>query len=141
MGSSCSNPLYESIKQLHSRTFKAFSVGILTVLIVPSACMNSNICTMARGIDIQMAMPKHAMRQKTRTDDDLIYVVQKDKMPLRNVINRSRMLRTLSLWETKRGQRSEYDAESVTYCSNRRLNFFVSLTTTIIGLAMLAIPI
>ncbi|KAL7943826.1 hypothetical protein V8C42DRAFT_328546 [Trichoderma barbatum] len=79
--------------------------------------------------------------QKTRTDDDLICVVQQDKAPLRRVVDSSRIFRSMSLSETKRGQASEHDAEDVSYYSEKRLDLFVSLTTTMIGLAMLVTPL
>ncbi|KAL6816727.1 hypothetical protein V8C40DRAFT_269178 [Trichoderma camerunense] len=79
--------------------------------------------------------------RKTRTDDDLICVVQKEKPPLRRVIDSSRIFRTMSLWEKERGDVSAHDMENVTYVSEQRLDFFVSLITTIIGLAMLVTPL
>ncbi|UKZ81906.1 hypothetical protein TrVFT333_009683 [Trichoderma virens FT-333] len=79
--------------------------------------------------------------RKTRTEDDLICVVQKEKPPLRRVIDSSRLFRTMDLWKMKRGQGSEDAIGDVIYFSERRLDLFVSLTTTIIGLAMLVTPI
>ncbi|EHK16063.1 uncharacterized protein TRIVIDRAFT_164287 [Trichoderma virens Gv29-8] len=72
---------------------------------------------------------------------DLICVVQKEKPPLRRVIDSSRLFRTMDLWKMKRGQGSEDAVGDVIYFSERRLDLFVSLTTTIIGLAMLVTPI
>lgn len=60
----CSNPLYEVINQLHHKILKAFSVGMLIMLIVLFAKMNSNICIMVVCMDIQMAMSMLALRQR-----------------------------------------------------------------------------
>ncbi|KAL7792735.1 hypothetical protein V8C43DRAFT_282327 [Trichoderma afarasin] len=87
------------------------------------------------------ACPETEDTRKIRTDDDLICVVQKEKPPLRRVIDSSRIFRTMSLWETKRGDVSEHDIGDITYFSEKRLDLFVSLTTTMIGLAMLVTPL
>ncbi|KAK4075168.1 uncharacterized protein Triagg1_4832 [Trichoderma aggressivum f. europaeum] len=84
---------------------------------------------------------KYKATRKTRTDDDLICVVQKEKPPLRRVMDSSRIFRTMSLWETKRGNLSAHDIENVTYFSEKRLDLFISLITTTIGLAMLVTPL
>ncbi|KAF3067680.1 hypothetical protein CFAM422_008367 [Trichoderma lentiforme] len=90
---------------------------------------------------IEEKLRKYKDTQKIRTDDDLICVVQKEKPPLRRVIDSSRIFRTMSLWETKRGDVSEHDIGDVTYFSEKRLDLFVSLTTTMIGLSMLVTPL
>ncbi|PKK44586.1 hypothetical protein CI102_10959 [Trichoderma harzianum] len=73
--------------------------------------------------------------------DDLICVVQKEKPPLRRVIDRSRIFRSMSLWEKKRENVSAHDMKNVLYVSEQRLDLFVSLITTMIGLAILVTPL
>lgn len=60
----CSNPLCEVINQPHHKISKAFSVGMLIMLIVLFAKMSSNICTTVAYMDIQMVMSMLALRQK-----------------------------------------------------------------------------
>ncbi|KAK0756999.1 hypothetical protein N5P37_010524 [Trichoderma harzianum] len=87
------------------------------------------------------ACPETEATRKTRTEDDLICVVQKEKPPLRRVIDRSRIFRSMSLWEKKRENVSAHDMKNVLYVSEQRLDLFVSLITTMIGLAMLVTPL
>ncbi|KAF5533630.1 phytase [Fusarium mexicanum] len=65
----------------------------------------------------------------TRLDDkdELIYLVQKYKTPLRHVIDNSTFLRTLWLWRTKKGAEPGYAADAVSYYSDKKMDRFVSL--------------
>ncbi|KAI0154248.1 hypothetical protein GGR57DRAFT_467663 [Xylariaceae sp. FL1272] len=65
--------------------------------------------------------------QRYLDHDDLIGVVPKDKLPLREFIDKSRRLRTLSIWRM-----NDIESEKeVTYYSEKRKNTFV--TSLIVG--------
>lgn len=74
-------------------------------------------------------------------DTDLISVVQRDKTPLRRVIDGSLLLRTLSIWKKEKKGVSSYDEENVTYYSAKRMDAFASGVIIAVGSAMLIAPI
>lgn len=72
--------------------------------------------------------------------EDLICLSRKDKTPLRQMIDSSLRLRTLSIWrDTSRP--SMGDSGHVSYFSDKKMNAFVSMMIVLIGTAMLIIPI
>ena len=73
--------------------------------------------------------------------DDLFCVHQKDKTPLRHVIDSSRRFRTMRLWRRKNAKVPEYEASDVTYYSVQRIDRFASAVIVIIGLTLLIIPL
>ncbi|KAI0181287.1 hypothetical protein GGR52DRAFT_577839 [Hypoxylon sp. FL1284] len=72
--------------------------------------------------------------------EDLICLSRQNKSPLRQLIDSSLRLRTLSIWrDTSRPPTGS--AGNVTYFSDRKMNAFVSMVIVFIGTAMLIIPI
>ncbi|XXG96974.1 hypothetical protein Hte_003267 [Hypoxylon texense] len=72
--------------------------------------------------------------------EDLICLSPKDKTPLRQLIDSSLRLRTLSIWrDTSRP--STRNLGHVSYFSDKKMNVFVSIMIIFIGTAMLIIPI
>ncbi|KAL2687391.1 hypothetical protein Neosp_004951 [[Neocosmospora] mangrovei] len=74
-------------------------------------------------------------------DKDLICVAQKDKTPLRRLIDSSLTIRTLPIWRHKDKAVPNYDAEHVSYYSDSRMDKFASAVIAIIGVVMLITPI
>ncbi|EEU45428.1 uncharacterized protein NECHADRAFT_80333 [Fusarium vanettenii 77-13-4] len=72
---------------------------------------------------------------------DLICVAQKDKTPLRRLIDSSLTIRTLPIWRHKDKAVPNYDAEHVSYYSDSRMDKFASAVIAIIGVVMLITPI
>lgn len=73
--------------------------------------------------------------------EDLICVVQRDKTPLRRLVDKSHGLRTLPVWRNKRTQAPENDYSGVSYYSESRIDRFVSAVIVVIGVTMLLVPI
>ncbi|KAF4981416.1 hypothetical protein FZEAL_2764 [Fusarium zealandicum] len=74
-------------------------------------------------------------------DDDLICMVQRDKTPMRRLIDKSRRMRTLSIWEHKNERKSEHDTDEVSFYSDKRIDNFASAVIVTIGVTMLITPI
>ncbi|KAI5921255.1 hypothetical protein F4810DRAFT_372401 [Camillea tinctor] len=74
-------------------------------------------------------------------EDDLFCVVQKQKTPLRRMIDSSRRLRTLRFWRDNTNKAPEYEARTVTYYSDRRMDGFASAMIMAVGVTMLITPI
>ncbi|KAJ4142269.1 hypothetical protein NW754_009719 [Fusarium falciforme] len=74
-------------------------------------------------------------------DKDLICMVQKDKTPLRRLIDSSLAVRTLSIWKHKDKAVPNYDAEHVFYYSDSRMDRFASAMIAAVGVVMLITPI
>ncbi|KAM5382070.1 hypothetical protein ACJZ2D_002672 [Fusarium nematophilum] len=74
-------------------------------------------------------------------DDDLISVVERDKTPLRCLIDTSRTLRTLPIWKHKSDETPDYDAENVSYYSDKRMYGFACAVIITVGVIMLISPI
>ncbi|RSL60017.1 hypothetical protein CEP54_006973 [Fusarium duplospermum] len=72
---------------------------------------------------------------------DLICMVQKDKTPLRRLIDSSLTIRTLPIWRHKDKAAPNYDAEYVSYYSDSRMDTFASAAIAVIGVVMLITPI
>ncbi|KAI0882570.1 uncharacterized protein GGS22DRAFT_169768 [Annulohypoxylon maeteangense] len=72
--------------------------------------------------------------------DDLICLVKRDNPPLRQLIDKSLRLRTLSIWRDK-SRAPEQGFEHVSYYSDKKMNAFVSGMITAIGTFMLIVPI
>ena len=68
---------------------------------------------------------------------DLFAMVPKSKTPLRKFLERSSHFRLLRLWRKK----SVVEDENIHYISDQRINLFVALVITILGLAMLIVPL
>ncbi|KAF5511444.1 hypothetical protein CGCS363_v002119 [Colletotrichum siamense] len=73
--------------------------------------------------------------------EDLISVAYTEKTPLRQVIDSSLRLRTLSIWRHRENEAPSYDAREVSYYSDERMNAFVSAVIIAIGVFMLLTPI
>ncbi|KAI1781207.1 hypothetical protein F4818DRAFT_398330 [Hypoxylon cercidicola] len=72
--------------------------------------------------------------------NDLICLSQNDKTPLRQLLDSSLRLRTLSIWrDTSRPTMGS--SGHVSYFSDKKMNAFVSMMIVFIGTAMLIIPI
>ncbi|KAI0021779.1 hypothetical protein F4780DRAFT_736560 [Xylariomycetidae sp. FL0641] len=74
-------------------------------------------------------------------EKDLICLVQKEKTPIRQLIDKSHRFRTLSLWRAKKPDVPDYDSNYVAYYSDKRIDGFASLIIILIGLMMLITPI
>ncbi|KAF5988144.1 hypothetical protein FBULB1_1612 [Fusarium bulbicola] len=73
--------------------------------------------------------------------DELVCLVQKDKTPLRRVIDNSTFLRTLWLWRTKKGAEPGYAADAVSYYSDKKMDRFVTVFIVGVGVLMLLVPL
>ncbi|KAI8673744.1 hypothetical protein NCS55_00695600 [Fusarium keratoplasticum] len=74
-------------------------------------------------------------------DKDLICLVQKDKTPLRRLIDTSLTIRTLPMWKHKDKAAADYDAEHVSYYSDSRMDKTASVVIVAVGIVMLITPI
>ncbi|KAI1350877.1 hypothetical protein F5Y01DRAFT_284593 [Xylaria sp. FL0043] len=74
-------------------------------------------------------------------DQDLIRLRSCDKTPLRNWIDNSLTLRTLSVWKKQSRAVPEYDASNVSYYSNTGMDAFASAVIVFIGASILITPI
>lgn len=74
-------------------------------------------------------------------DKDLICLVQKDKTPLRRLIDTSLTIRTLPMWKHKDKAAANYDAEHVSYYSDARMDKTASIVIVAVGIVMLITPI
>ncbi|KAL0783585.1 hypothetical protein CaCOL14_001492 [Colletotrichum acutatum] len=74
-------------------------------------------------------------------EEDLVAMAQKEKTPLRQVIDGSLRLRTLSLWRHREESVATYDKKEVTYYSDKRMNNFASAVIIAIGVLILITPI
>ncbi|KAK4448172.1 hypothetical protein QBC34DRAFT_466019 [Podospora aff. communis PSN243] len=72
---------------------------------------------------------------------DLIGVVPQERTPLRRMIDSSLRLRTLPLWRLRKFEASQYDADHVSYYSDKRIHGFASAMIVVIGATMLITPI
>lgn len=72
--------------------------------------------------------------------DDLICLDQRDQPPLRQLIDNSLRLRTLPIWRIN-SHISKKGLEQVGYYSDKRMNAFVSILITTIGMVLLIVPI
>ncbi|KAH7131033.1 hypothetical protein EDB81DRAFT_905875 [Dactylonectria macrodidyma] len=59
-------------------------------------------------------------------EEDLLCVVQRDKTTLRRLIDKSHLVRTLSIWKNKTKTPTETDAQHVPYYSDKRIDTFAS---------------
>ncbi|KAK1460199.1 hypothetical protein CMEL01_03198 [Colletotrichum melonis] len=74
-------------------------------------------------------------------EKDLVAVAAREKTPLRQVIDGSLRLRTLSLWRHGEERVATYDEKEVTYYSDKRMDSFASAVIIAIGVLMLITPI
>ncbi|KAG7053303.1 hypothetical protein JMJ77_0000393 [Colletotrichum scovillei] len=74
-------------------------------------------------------------------EKDLVAVAAREKTPLRQVIDGSLRLRTLSLWRHGEEKVATYDKKEVTYYSDKRMDSFASAVIIAIGVLMLITPI
>lgn len=74
-------------------------------------------------------------------EKDLICLVQKDKTPLRRLIDTSLTIRTLPMWKHKDKAAADYDAEHVSYYSDSRMDKTASVVIVAVGVVMLITPI
>lgn len=75
-------------------------------------------------------------------EDDLFCVIEKDKTPLRRLLDTSRHLRTLNIWRKGTEKDEEGDENAyVAYYSNKRLDGFVSVFIMAVGVVMPLVPI
>ncbi|KAI1384466.1 uncharacterized protein F4822DRAFT_364605 [Hypoxylon trugodes] len=74
-------------------------------------------------------------------EKDLISIAAKDKMPVRQLIDQSRRLRTLSIWKQNNPDTPDHDAPYVTYYSDKRIDSFASGIIVAIGVIMLIAPL
>lgn len=79
--------------------------------------------------------------QKYLDHDDLVSVAYMEKTPLRKAIDSSLRLRTLPIWKNKEVEAPDYDAQEVSYYSDKRMDAFASAMITAIGVTMLITPI
>ncbi|KAJ3958870.1 hypothetical protein N0V92_004571 [Colletotrichum tropicale] len=73
--------------------------------------------------------------------EDLVSVAYVEKTPLRQAIDSSLRLRTLSVWRHRKDAAPSYDAREVSYYSDKRMNAFASAMIIAIGVVMLLTPI
>ncbi|KAH7010319.1 hypothetical protein EDB80DRAFT_714779 [Ilyonectria destructans] len=74
-------------------------------------------------------------------EKDLLCVVQRDKAPLRRLIDKSQRLRTLPIWKNKTKQAPDVDMQHVSYYSDKRIDGFASGVIVAVGVIMLITPI
>lgn len=74
-------------------------------------------------------------------DEDLICLVQKEKTPLRRLIDTSLTVRTLPIWKHRDKAAPDYDAEYVSYYSEARMDKAASVVIVVVGAVMLITPI
>ncbi|KAI1212293.1 uncharacterized protein F4807DRAFT_457793 [Annulohypoxylon truncatum] len=74
-------------------------------------------------------------------EKDLISIVSKDKLPVRRLIDHSRRLRTFSIWKRDSPDIPDYDADFVSYYSDKRIDQFASGIIVAAGVIMLIAPI
>lgn len=74
-------------------------------------------------------------------ESDLFGVVQKDKTPLRRLIDHSRRLRTLSVWRLKSRNVPNDERDVVSYFSDKRMDTFASSTIVGLGIILLLAPL
>lgn len=74
-------------------------------------------------------------------ESDLIGVIQKDKTPLRRLIDHSRRLRTLSIWRLKNHDVPNEERDVVSYFSDKRMDTFASSTIVGLGIILLLTPL
>ena len=68
---------------------------------------------------------------------DLFAMVPKNKTPLRQLLEKSSGFRLFLLWRKRRN----HEDETIHYISDQRIDFFVSLVITVLGLMMLIAPL
>ncbi|RSL74526.1 hypothetical protein CEP51_011524 [Fusarium floridanum] len=66
---------------------------------------------------------------------------EKDKTPLRRLIDTSLTIRTLPIWRHKDKAAPDYDAEHVSYYSDARMDKTASVAIVAVGIIMLITPI
>ncbi|KAI8944289.1 hypothetical protein F4801DRAFT_600061 [Xylaria longipes] len=101
--------------------------------------------------DLKSLRTWHANHQNVAIDEeehkylehnqDLIRLRPSDKTPLRNWIDNSLVLRTLSIWKKQSRAVPEYEASNVSYYSNTSMNAFASSMIIFIGASLLVVPI
>ncbi|KAI8945298.1 hypothetical protein F4801DRAFT_136462 [Xylaria longipes] len=74
-------------------------------------------------------------------ESDLFGVVQKDKTPLRRLIDHSRRLRTLSIWRLKNQSAPKDEDDMVSYYSDKRMDTFASSIIVGLGIILLLAPL
>ncbi|KAJ3539468.1 hypothetical protein NM208_g5477 [Fusarium decemcellulare] len=74
-------------------------------------------------------------------EDDLVCIVQRDKTPLRRLIDRSLTMRSLPIWELKNKEKPFYYGDEVSYYSDKRIDRFASAVIVTVGVVMLITPI
>lgn len=72
---------------------------------------------------------------------DLFNVIQKDKTPLRRLIDHSHLLRTLSIWRFKNQRAPNDEVDVVSYYSDKRINTFASGIIVGLGAILLLVPL
>ncbi|KAI1750238.1 hypothetical protein F4782DRAFT_509773 [Xylaria castorea] len=101
--------------------------------------------------DVKSLRTWHANHQNMAIDEDefryleqnqdLIRLRSNDKPPLRNWIDNSLALRTLSIWKKQSRAVPDYEASNVSYYSNTSLDAFASAMIVFVGASLLIIPI
>lgn len=80
-------------------------------------------------------------QQYLNYDEDLICLAPRDKTPIRQLIDRSRWLRTLWIWRRRDRNSPEDNLSRVSYYSDKRMDQFSSVFIVLIGVGMLITPI
>lgn len=80
-------------------------------------------------------------QQYLNHDEDLVCLAPRDKTPLRQLIDRSRWLRTLWIWRHRDDDSAENKLSRVSYYSDKRMDQFTSALIVLIGVGMLITPI
>jgi hypothetical protein len=86
--------------------------------------------------DDQAILPQEA--DFANHSDDLFPVVARPKTSLRQLLERSRRFRIFKLWRTRTAETHD---EEINYNSDERIDVFVSIIVTILGLLMLIAPL
>ncbi|KXH48272.1 hypothetical protein CNYM01_11880 [Colletotrichum nymphaeae SA-01] len=82
-----------------------------------------------------------AERKYLEHESDLVAVHQRERTPLRQVIDSSLQMRTLSCWKIENPDVPLYDEGQVSYYSDKRIDRFASAIIIAIGVLMLITPI
>lgn len=84
--------------------------------------------------------PKAILAEESRyitQKSDLFSIASRDKAPLRRLLEKSARLRQWSMWRKE----PKIEDENVFYTSDHRIDFFVGMIITVVGICMLVAPL
>ncbi|KAJ8112218.1 hypothetical protein ONZ43_g5440 [Nemania bipapillata] len=90
---------------------------------------------------IRKQIMKYKEQDYLTHESDLFGVVQRDKTPLRQLIDNSRRLRTLPIWRVKNLGIPDYETDVVSQYSDKRISTFASGIIVSLGAILLLAPL